>query len=135
MRHAAVTAAVAVAVAVVLLKQASAPAAPSDDTPMVPTAGPPSAFIVPERPFLTLGADEGTVLAIQVDGEGAAGFLPVRAEASVGIVDAPAPDGEGRFVARYHAPQHRFPQVAIVVVELARGTQRLRGVLRLPLRG
>jgi hypothetical protein len=131
MRHAAATA----AVAVLLLRQAGALAAPNDDTPMAPTEGPPSAFIVPERAFLTLGVDEGTVLAIQIDGEGAAGFLPVRVEASVGTVDPPASDGDGRFVARYHAPQQRFPQVAIVVVELARGAQRVRGVLRLPLRG
>ena len=131
MRHAAATA----AVAVLLLKLASATAAPNDDTPMAPTLGPASAIIVPERPFLTLGADDGTALAIQIEGDGAAGFLPVRVEASVGTVDGPTADGEGRFVARYHAPQQRFPQVAIVVVELAKGTEHVRGVLRLPLRG
>ena len=90
--------------------------------------------ITPERPQLILGAEQEMTLAIEVhDNEGALRFVPERAVASVGTIAAVTAVGPDRFAARYLAPNGRFPQVAIIVVDLGGGGQHLRAVARLAL--
>ena len=88
----------------------------------------------PERAFLLLGAESSLSVAVEVTGPGAEALTPTRTFATVGTLEAPQPTGvPGHFLARYLAPADRFPEVALLVVELAAGPQRLRGVARLAL--
>ncbi len=92
--------------------------------------------LTPARPFLVLGTDTEITVNVEVGGPGAEVFAPARTFASVGTLEAPRPTGApGHYAARYLAPVERFPQVALLVVEMGGGAQRLRGVLRLPLHG
>ncbi|HVU53354.1 MAG TPA: hypothetical protein VHL80_21865 [Polyangia bacterium] len=92
--------------------------------------------LTPERPFLVLGADVDATIDVEVGGPGAEALTPTRTFATVGTLEAPRPTGvPGHFTARYVAPTDRFPEVALLVVEVGNGTQRLRGVARLPLHG
>lgn len=120
---------------VVRAEEAGKPPAPATSTPARVRA--PSELrvsIVPDRPFLTLGVDEHTNLLIQIEGAAAGAFTAARAVASVGSVDLPVRDGtQNRFVARYHAPTQRFPQVVIIAVEMVAANQRAVGVVNLPL--
>jgi hypothetical protein len=88
------------------------------------------------RPQLILGVDKSIDLAIVVrdnDGEGGVAFAPERALASVGAITSVTPTGRDRFTAHYLAPAARFPQVAIVVVDLVGGGQHLRATTRIAL--
>jgi hypothetical protein len=92
--------------------------------------------VSPEREFLVLGAEPSLLVAVEVRGPGGDALAPTRTFATVGTLEAPRPTGvPGHFVARYLAPADRFPQVALLVVELGAGAQRLRGVARLALHG
>ena len=92
------------------------------------------ATITPERPRLVLGVEQEITLAIVVhDNDAATRFAPERAAANVGTIAAVTPLGPDRFTARYLAPSGRFPQVAIIVVDLAGGGQHLRAIARLAL--
>jgi hypothetical protein len=90
--------------------------------------------LTPARPFLVLGADTEVAIDVEVRGPGAEALAPARTFATVGSLEAPRATGvPGRFTARYVAPADRFPEVALLVVELGNGAQRLRGTTRLPL--
>jgi hypothetical protein len=90
--------------------------------------------ITAERPQLILGVEQEMTLAIEVqDNDGALRFVPERAVASIGTIAAVTAVGPDRFAARYLAPNGRFPQVAIIVVDLAGGGQHLRAITRLAL--
>ncbi len=92
--------------------------------------------LTPERPFLVLGTDAEVTIGVEVSGPGGDALTPTRTFATVGALEAPRPTGvPGHFTARYVAPSDRFPEVALLVVELGNGSQRLRGVARLPLHG
>jgi hypothetical protein len=100
---------------------------------------PPSSLevtLTPERPFLVLGADAEVAVAVEANGPGGDALAPTRTFATVGTLEAPRPTGvPGHFMARYLPPADRAPEVALLVVELAAGAQRVRGVARLPLHG
>jgi hypothetical protein len=89
------------------------------------------------RPYLVLGTDGALDVTVEVSGPGAEGFVPSRALATVGSLELPRPAGApGRFVARYTPPVERYPQVALLAVELAAaGGQRVHGATRLLLHG
>jgi hypothetical protein len=91
------------------------------------------------RPYLVLGADGSIDLDVEVVGRGAEAFSPARVFATVGTLELPraaaATAAPGRLVARYTPPADRFPQVALVVIEMASATQRVIGAARLPLHG
>jgi hypothetical protein len=92
--------------------------------------------LTPARPFLVLGADADLTIDVEVSGPGGDALAPTRVFTTVGTLETPRPSGApGHFSARYLPPADRFPQVALLVVELGNGSQRLRGVARLPLHG
>jgi hypothetical protein len=126
------------AVLVVLVLAASGAAraqAPSSPAPPRPPAGV-QVTLTPERPFLVLGADADVPIDVEVSGPGGEAFAPTRTFATIGTLEALRPTGvPGHFTARYLAPTDRFPEVALLVVEVGNGPQRLRGVARLPLHG
>jgi len=94
------------------------------------------ATITPERPQLVLGVDREMTLTIAVNNnQGAIAFAPERAMASIGTLASVTPAGRDRFRARYLAPASRFPQVAMIVVDLVGAGQHLRAAARLPLYG
>ncbi|MDB4980889.1 MAG: hypothetical protein JWM82_1641 [Myxococcales bacterium] len=130
-----------VVVVVVACALAAAPAgAEPAPTASVASSSPPAAglavSLAAAREFLVLGTDAEVTISIEVTGPGAETLLPVRTLANVGVLEAPRAGGApGHFTARYVPPPERYPQVALLVVELAGSTQRLRGTLRLPLRG
>ena len=112
--------------------------APAPLPPLAPeSAATPQATIVltPARGSLKLGVDQEVEVAIDLAGADADKFVPLRALASVGTVDPPRPLGPGHFTARYHPPADRFPQVALVVVELGNGAARLHCATRIALEG
>jgi hypothetical protein len=107
-------------------------------------APPPSAAAVeipvvtvrPARPYLVLGTDRDLEIAIEVTGPGAEGFATGRVFTTSGKLEPLRAAGPpGRFSTRYTVPSERFPQVALLVVELVRGGDRLFGSARLPLYG
>ena len=92
------------------------------------------AVITPARPHLVLGDETEMTLEIEVrDNEGGVTFVPERALASIGTIASVTASGDDHFVARYVAPSARFPQAAIIVVDLAGGGQHLRATTCLPL--
>jgi hypothetical protein len=92
--------------------------------------------LTPQRPFLLLGTDAEVTVDLEVSGPGGEAFAPTRTFATVGTLESPRPTGvPGHFTARYLAPEDRFPEVALLVVEVGNGPQRLRGVAHLPLHG
>jgi hypothetical protein len=92
------------------------------------------AIITPARPHLILGNETEMALSIEVrDNEGAVAFTLERALASTGTIESLMAAGNDRFTARYVAPTARFPQVAIIVIDLAGGGQHLRATTCLPL--
>jgi hypothetical protein len=112
------------------------PAAPPPAPSPAARPGGLAVSLAAEREFLVLGTDADLAIAIEVTGPGAETMTPARTLANVGVLEAPRPAGApGHFTARFVPPAERFPQVALLVVEFAGGAQRLRGVLRLPLRG
>jgi len=112
-----------------------AAAAPGRAAPEAPAAELQVRVTCP-RPFLVLGTDGPVDLAIEVAGRGAEALAPGRVFTTVGALDPPRSAGApGRFVARFTPPTERFPQVALVVVELASPSQRALGAVRVPLHG
>jgi hypothetical protein len=92
--------------------------------------------LAPQRPFLVLGTDTEVEVEVEVVGPGGDALAPTRTFATIGTLETPRPTGvPGHFTARYTAPEDRFPEVALLVVELGNGPRRLRGVARIPLHG
>ena len=92
------------------------------------------AVITPAEPHLILGKETEMALTIEVrDNDGAVTFAPERALASIGTISSLTAAGDDRFTARYSAPVARFPQAAIIVVDLVGGGQHLRASTSLPL--
>ena len=110
---------------------ASAPAAPSP-----PKSGPATTVgMVPARASLKLGVDQEVDVAVTVAGPDAARFVPLRALATVGTLEPLRTLGPGQFVARYLPPADRFPQVALLLVEVGNGAARLHCATRIALEG
>src|SRR3954471_21077975 len=91
--------------------------------------------MTPARPSLKLGVDKEVDILIDLSGPDAARFVPLRALATVGTIGAPLPGGPGHFTARYPPPADRFPQVALIMVELGAGAARLHCATRIALEG
>ncbi len=91
--------------------------------------------MTPARAALKLGVDKEVDVLIDLSGPDAARFVPLRALATVGTIDAPLPGAPGHFTARYHPPADRFPQVALLVVEFGAGAARLHCATRIALEG
>ena len=132
------------AVLVVLLLSWAAPGtiahagAPTPVTAPVTEPAPRPATTIamtPARASLKLGVDREVDVLIDLSGPDAARFVPLRALATVGTLDAPLPGAPGHFTARYHPPTDRFPQVALLVVELGAGAARLHCATRIALEG
>jgi hypothetical protein len=120
--------------------QPAAPAPPppsaTDEPPDSVPAGPTTVTLTPARLRLLLGTDGDVMIALDVRGADAATFQPVRALASVGTLELPRTTGSpGHFVARYVPPPERYPQVALLVVELERGSRRMHVAARIMLEG
>jgi hypothetical protein len=121
---------------------AAAAATPAPPAPPVAAPAPPTVTsggvglsVTSPREFLVLGVDTEVSISIEVTGPGAETFAPARSFSTVGTLEAARATGApGHFTARYVPPLERFPQVALLVVEVAGGPQRLRATLRLPLR-
>ena len=97
---------------------------------------PPVAVVVtPARTTLLSGVDKELAVSIDVSGPGAEGFTPLRALATVGTLEMPRPSTPGHFTTRYLPPPDRFPQVALLVVELASGTTRAHATAQVALQG
>jgi hypothetical protein len=111
----------------------------------VTVTGPAAVAFVPTRALTTVGTLEmPTPVAAPGPPAGAKpeAAVPSSAKAPTddGAAAAAAPSGDPssstrRFTARYVAPTDRFPQVALIVVELTNGTAVARGVLSVPLHG
>ncbi|HEY4395462.1 MAG TPA: hypothetical protein VGP64_15430 [Polyangia bacterium] len=112
--------------------------APAPLPPLAPeSAASPQATIVltPARRSLKLGVDKEVEVAIDLGGPDAEKFVPLRALATVGTLDPPRPLAPGHFTARYRPPADRFPQVALLLVELGNGAARLHCATRIALEG
>jgi hypothetical protein len=114
---------------------APAPPAPADPSEPAPS-GSATVTLMPARPKLLLGADGEVAVALDVRGPQADSFAPVRALANVGTLEMPHAAGTpGHFIARYLPPAERYPQVALLVVELASGARRMHVAARIALEG
>jgi hypothetical protein len=83
---------------------------------------------------MVLGVDQEMTLTLDIhDNDTSLSFAPERALASVGSIADVTPVGPDRWSARYIAPVGRFPQVALIVVDLVGAGQHLRATTRLPL--
>ncbi len=92
--------------------------------------------LTPARSQVVLGSTAEVSVTLAVAGPRAETFRPVRAFATVGELELPTPgDRPGAFQTRYHPPANRFPQVALLVVELASGPRRLLASARISLEG
>jgi hypothetical protein len=108
------------------------------ETPGIDGALPPeevAVSVVPARERILLGNDQELTVAIDVSGPGAQSFEPLRAFASVGTLEMPRQTAPARFTARYLPPSDRFPEVALLAVELGSGGSRARGFARVLLDG
>jgi hypothetical protein len=134
------------AVVVLLLLSSTAPgpgaraAEPARAPAPAPAAGaappqPTTIAMTPARATLKLGVDKEVEVLIDLSGPEAARFVPLRALATVGTLDAPLAGAPGHFTARYHPPTDRVPQVALLVVELGAGAARLHCATRIALEG
>jgi len=96
-------------------RKAAAAAAPAA---VVPVAGC-ALELVPERSSLTLGVDADVRVDARLSGCDAGGARAGRGQATVGVLDpfqpGPAP---GTFTSVYHLPQDRFPQAALLALEV-----------------
>ena len=107
-------------------------AAPAETEP-VPSV---RVTISPARPRALLGTDTQIDVAVDVAGADAASFTPVRALATVGLMELPRATGTpGHFVARYFLPAERYPQVALLVVEVGGTGRRLHASTAIVLEG
>jgi hypothetical protein len=113
---------------------ATVPASPAPvAAPEPPTAT--TIAMVPARPSLKLGVDQEVDVTITLAGPEAARFVPLRAMATVGTLEPMRAIAPGRFVARYRPPADRFPQVALLLVEVGNGAARLHCATRIALEG
>ena len=112
-------------------------AAPAPDPLAEPAPGEPTTVtLTPARARLLLGSDGDIAVELDIRGADAASFLPVRALASVGTLELPRAAGApGHFSARYTPPSERYPQVALLTVELASGARRMHVAARITLEG
>jgi hypothetical protein len=132
----------AACVAIALLAAAEAGAADVPEARPVSTSTPApapvstSATLTPARSRLLLGTDAEVAITLDVTGPEAPAFAPLRVFATVGTLEMPRPTGAaGRYTARYFAPADRFPQVALLVVELGSGQRRIHAAARIALDG
>ena len=89
---------------------------------------------LPARTSLELGVDQEVTVAVDLTGPDAERFVPLRALATVGDAGAaPLAGAPGHFTARYLPPADRFPQVALLLVELGNGAVRLHCTTRIAL--
>jgi hypothetical protein len=101
-----------------------------------PSAGLTTVALTPARQKLLLGTDTQVDVTLDLRGPGSETFAPIRALANVGTLEMPRAAGApGHFTARYVPPAERYPQVALLVVELASGPRRLHVVTRIALEG
>jgi hypothetical protein len=101
-----------------------------------PAGGPTTVALTPARPKLLLGTDTQVDVTLDIRGPESAAFAPVRALANVGTLEMPrASGGPGHFSAHYVPPPERYPQVALLVVELASGPRRMHVAARIALEG
>jgi hypothetical protein len=110
---------------------ATAPAEPAEPVP----SGPTTVTLTPARSRLLLGTDGEVTVVLDISGVQAERFQPVRAVATVGTLEMPRAAGPGHFIARYVPPAERYPQVALLVVELASGARRMHVAARIALEG
>ncbi|HVZ87683.1 MAG TPA: hypothetical protein VHG72_11985 [Polyangia bacterium] len=123
-------AAAAVAVALLSSSPLSRAAPPAPQAQTAPTA---TLTVTPARTSLELGIDKEVEVAVDLAGPDAERFTPARALATVGTLEPLRARAPGHFVARYVPPDTRFPQVALLVVELANGAERVHAGARIPL--
>jgi hypothetical protein len=115
----------------------------SDAQPIAPpvastpeaVAEPIAVTLRPARGTLLSGIDRELAVTIDVSGPGAERFVPARTFATVGTLEMPVAAGPGHFTTRYLPPAERFPQVALLVVELSNGTVREHAAARVALQG
>lgn len=91
--------------------------------------------LTPARTTLLSGVDKELDVSIDVSGPGAESFVPLRALATVGTLELPRSGLAGHFTTRYLPPSDRFPEVALLVVELSNGTTRAHATARIALQG
>jgi hypothetical protein len=91
--------------------------------------------VTPARTTLLSGGDQELAVTIDISGPGAETFTPLRALATVGTLEMPHASTPGQFTTRYLPPADRFPQVALLVVELSNGSARVHGTARIALQG
>jgi len=129
----------AACVAIALLTAGSVRAAdprPQTGSPAPAPATATMATLTPARARLLLGTDTEVAVNLEITGPEARSFTPMRVFATVGTLETPRVSGApGRFTARYLAPADRFPQVALLVVELGSGVRRIHATTRIALDG
>jgi hypothetical protein len=104
--------------------------------PAEAAAAPTTVTLTPARTKLLLGTDVEVAVALDIRGPESERFTPVRALANVGTLEMPRAAGPpGHFIARYLVPAERYPQVALLVVELASGMRRMHVTARVALEG
>ena len=114
----------------------AATSARAADAPEAAAAAPTTVTLTPARPKLLLGTDAEVAVTLDVRGPELESFIPVRALANVGTLETPRAAGApGHFVARYLPPAERYPQVALLVVELASSARRMHVAARIMLEG
>ena len=128
-----------------MIALAGEPATGPKTVPTTPAATPPKTepapplattmAMTPARAALKLGVDTEVDVLIDLSGPDAERFVPLRALATVGTIDAPQPGAPGHFTARYHPPADRFPQVVLLMVEFGAGAARLHCATRIALEG
>jgi hypothetical protein len=121
-----------VALATLLALATPAAAAATPET----SAGSTTVTLTPARTKLLLGTDAQVDVSLDLRGSDADKFVPVRALASVGTLELPhAAGGVGHFAGRYIPPPERYPQAALLVVEVGNGTRRMHVTARVILEG
>ena len=80
----------------------------------------PALAVVPSETSLTQGQSAETLVRIVLSGPGPAVVAPPRLFVSTGRIEEARREGDRSFVALYHAPEIRFPEVAIVAAEVQR---------------
>src|SRR5437763_105323 len=115
---------------------AAAAAASADRPAEERDVAPATVALTPARTRLLYGTASEIDVSIDVAGPEAASGKPIRALATVGVLEMPRPGGApGHFTSRYLPPSHRFPEVALLVVELASGPRHVLASARIALEG
>ena len=112
------------------------PPPPPPPPPAPPPLPPPSVTVTPARTRLVIGTVPEIPITVTLTGEAAGVFKPVRALATVGTLEPFATSPVvGRYTTRYRPPSERYPQVALVVVDLSDGPRHVLGSTRIALDG